>query len=212
MMENDLSQIPVMVNERDVKGIVTWQSIGSRLALGAIGFTAKDVMEKVQIVSSYESIFEIIDQVVRYDYVLVRGEDNRITGIITASDLSVQFRQLSEAFLILSEIENMMRILVEAKCSVEDLNSCKDPNDDDRAINSAADLNFGEYARLLENKERWNKFSISIDRKSFCESLNKVRIIRNDVMHFDPDGIPAKDLKKLQDFSKFLKKISSIVN
>ena len=34
MMTNDFSQLPVMVGARDVKGIVSWKTIGSRLALG----------------------------------------------------------------------------------------------------------------------------------------------------------------------------------
>lgn len=211
MMERDISQIPVMTNERDVKGIVTWQTIGARLALGQAKGEVREFMEKAQISSNSESIFEIINRVVSHDYILVRGDDNRITGIITASDLSIQFRQLSEAFLILSEIENTLRILIERKFTTEDLKTCRDDVDANRDIRSVADLNFGEFLRLLQNKERWQKFGLAVDRVRFCESLDRIRQIRNDVMHFDPDGIPESDLGRLQDFSKFLRKILSIV-
>ena len=34
MLTNDFSQLPVMISDREVKGIVSWKSIGSRLALG----------------------------------------------------------------------------------------------------------------------------------------------------------------------------------
>jgi CBS domain-containing protein len=34
MMANDFFQLPVMVNDREVKGIVSWETIGTRLALG----------------------------------------------------------------------------------------------------------------------------------------------------------------------------------
>jgi CBS domain-containing protein len=34
MLTNDFSQLPVMTTARDVKGIVSWKSIGSRLSLG----------------------------------------------------------------------------------------------------------------------------------------------------------------------------------
>lgn len=37
MMQNDFSQLPVMQGEREVKGVVSWKSIGSRLALGYEG-------------------------------------------------------------------------------------------------------------------------------------------------------------------------------
>ena len=34
MQMKDYSQLPVMVNKRDVKGVITWRSLGNRLALG----------------------------------------------------------------------------------------------------------------------------------------------------------------------------------
>ena len=41
LLLRNFSQLPVMTNERDVKGVITWTSIGSRLALstppGAVG-------------------------------------------------------------------------------------------------------------------------------------------------------------------------------
>jgi hypothetical protein len=40
--------------------------------------------------------------------------------------------------------------------------------------------------------------------------LNKVREIRNDVMHFDPDGIPPADLEQLRDFAHFLQRLQII--
>ncbi|MFM2410165.1 MAG: hypothetical protein RL481_993, partial [Pseudomonadota bacterium] len=211
MMERDFSQVPVMVGERDVKGIVTWQSIGSRLALKGSRGPARAYMEKARIVSSSDSIFEVIDQVVQFDHVLVRKTDNVISGIITASDLSIQFRALSEAFLILSEIENLVRMLIEPKFSVEELVACKDPSDAGRIVEGVADLSFGEYIKLLENEGRWKKFSIPVDRKKFCAGLDGVREIRNDVMHFDPDGIPSDDIEKLREFAKFLRKLRSIM-
>jgi hypothetical protein len=39
--------------------------------------------------------------------------------------------------------------------------------------------------------------------------LEKVRQIRNDVMHFDPDGIPDEDLDVLRQFSRFLQTLQS---
>lgn len=211
MMERDFSQVPVMVGEREVKGMVTWQSIGSRLALNATVGTARSYMDKAKIVNSSDSLFEVIDQIVMFDHVLVRKPDNTISGIITASDLSIQFRALSESFLILSEIENLVRTLVERKFSAEELASCKDPSDITRVVEGVADLSFGEYIRLLENETRWQKFGIPVDRKKFCAGLESVRKIRNDVMHFDPDGIPSDDIERLREFAKFLRKLRSIM-
>jgi hypothetical protein len=49
-----------------------------------------------------------------------------------------------------------------------------------------------------------------LDRKAFIENLNSVPRIRNDVMHFDPDGIPPEDLQVLRLFAAFLARLRSI--
>jgi hypothetical protein len=67
------------------------------------------------------SIFEAIPLIVAHEYVLIRSDDNRISGIITATDLSQQFRLLSEPFLLLSEIENLVRSIIGDRFSTSDL-------------------------------------------------------------------------------------------
>jgi hypothetical protein len=42
------------------------------------------------------------------------------------------------------------------------------------------------------------------------EKFESVRKIRNEVMHFDPDGIPEKDLMTLREFSRFLQRLQII--
>lgn len=205
MLTNGYSQLPVMTNERDVKGIISWASIGSRLALGPAGTVVRDFMEDWHEVRSDASIFQAIPSIVQNQYVLVRSHDKKISGIVTASDLSLQFQQLSEPFLLLSEIENQIRRLLDNKFSAEDFVSAKDPNASERHVLSVADLAFGEYIRLLEHPTQWEKLGTKIDRATFCFQLDRVRVIRNDVMHFDPDGISPDDLEALREFAKFLR-------
>lgn len=204
MLSNGFSQLPVMMtNDRDVKGIISWESIGARLALGRPGGKVRDFMDQHHEIRADASLFSAIGIIVDHHYVLVRTPDNRISGIVTASDLSLQFRRLSEPFLLLSEIENHIRRVIAAKFSDAELTEVRDPSDDQK-ISGVSDLNFGEYVRLLENGDRWAKIDLAIDRKTFCAKLDAVRKIRNDVMHFDPDGITDAELNVLRDFSRFL--------
>jgi CBS domain-containing protein len=211
LLLRNFSQLPVMTNERDVKGVITWASVGSRLALSTPGTYARDFMEPHHEIRNHFSIFDAIPIIVSHQYVLVRGEDNRITGIITASDLSEQFRLLAEPFLLLGEIENFIRSMIADRFSVTDLSEARDPGDGERQIQGPDDLAFGGYLRLLEKPERWKQFGLAIDRVSFCKDLDNIRRIRNDVMHFDPDGVPPKELDSLRDFTKFLNQIQNIV-
>jgi CBS domain-containing protein len=196
MLANDFSQLPVMTSERDVKGIISWTSIGTRLVLGRSGKHVRDLMDSHQEISADISLFQAIPIIVQYYYVLVRGHDDRIVGILTASDLNTQFQQLAEPFLLLGEVENHIRRILDGKFSADELASSRDPSDGERKVSDVSDLTFGEYIRLLENGDRWNKLAISIDRATFCKQLDGVRRIRNDVMHFDPDGIPQSDLDR----------------
>ncbi len=210
MLTNDFSQLPVMTNERDVKGVISWASVGTRLSLGKNGTHARELMDSHQEIRTDASLFQAIPIIAQHQYVLVRGNDSRITGIVTASDLSMQFQQLAEPFLLLGEIENHVRRLIGNKFSTEELAQARDPDDTERVIQRVADLTFGEYIRLLENPDRWSKLNLSIDRPTFCKQLDQVRIIRNDVMHFDPDGIPPSDLERLREFARFLQRLQGV--
>lgn len=213
LLLKNFSQIPVMSNEREVKGVITWATIGSRLALSkSPSEWARDFMEQHHEIRSNFSIFDAIPIIVTHQYVLVRGEDNKISGIITASDLSEQFQLLAEPFLLLGEIENLLRNLIAERFSSEDLAAIRNPNDSSRQIEGPDDLAFGEYLRLLENPDRWKQFGLAIDRVSFCKDLDGIRRIRNDVMHFDSDGVLPKELEQLRDFKAFLNKIQTIAS
>jgi predicted transcriptional regulator len=210
MMAADYSQLPVMTTARDVKGVISWKSIGERLGLGVSGDRVADFMDAAEEVPDHASMFEAIPRIIKADYVLVRGEDRTVKGIVTASDLSQQFRSLSEPFLLLSEIENLLRMMIDEKFTADELKGACDPADS-REVKNVADLAFGEYIRLLENQDRWDKFGVPIDRSHFCKQLDNVRRIRNDVVHFDPDGISDDDLERLRDLTGFLKRLNALL-
>jgi hypothetical protein len=87
------------------------------------------------------------------------------------------------------------------------LAKAKDPTDCDRKITSVSDLTFGEYLRLFEDRENWKSIGYNLSRTSFIETLHRLRRIRNDVMHFHPDGISNQDLGILRDAVKFLQSL-----
>ena len=46
--------------------------------------------------------------------------------------------------------------------------------------------------------------------RSQLKRLEKIREIRNDVMHFDPDGLEDEDLNTLREFAQFLKRLRDV--
>ena len=207
MMSQDFSQLPVMTTERDVKGIISWKTIGCRLALKKKCEFVRDCMETAQIVDMEESLFSAIKIIAEYDYVLVKAQDRSICGIITASDFNIQFQILAEPFLLVGEIENGVRQILHGKYTKKEIEEAKVPGDDDRVIDGVSDLTFGEYIRLMDNEARWKKLKIELDRVEFIKRLNRIREIRNDVMHFDTDGLEEDDLEVLREFAHFMKRL-----
>ena len=69
--------------------------------------------------------------------------------------------------------------------------------EDGTEVKGPDDLTFGGYCRLLERSELWEKLELKIDRKELIGRLERVRSIRNDVMHFSPDGIESADVHAL---------------
>ena len=210
MMTHDFSQLPVMPTTRDVKGVVSWKTIGSRLALKRDCTYVRDCMEPAHIVLIEDSLFSAINTVAEHDYVLVRATNQEICGIVTASDFNDQFRRLAEPFLLIGEIENGMRQMLHGRFSKKELEDARAPGEDDRKIEGPADLTFGEHVRLIDSDGRWSKLRLEIDRVEFVSRLNQVREIRNDVMHFDPDGIEDSDMESLREFAQFLKRLRDI--
>ncbi|MDO7875614.1 CBS domain-containing protein [Hymenobacter sp. ASUV-10] len=210
MLSNNFSQLPVMTSEREVKGVISWFSIATRLALGKEGLVVKDLMEPHQEMRESDSIFSAISIVNQHDYVLVRDGEKRITGMVTAADLNHQFQNLAEPFLLLGEIENQIRRFIDNKFTSGELEAAKNPADTERTVLSVSSLTFGEYVKLLENPDNWNKLELKLDRKTFISKLEQIRKIRNDVMHFDPDPLAGKQQKALRDFAQFLQRIHSL--
>lgn len=215
MLSHDFSQLPVMQNERVVKGIISWQSIGVRIALQCQRQSedqkVRDFMDKSAVaISADTSLFSAIPAIVERQYVLIRDTDQKITGIVTTSDLSLQFQQLAEPFLLLGEIENHIRRLIGGKLELDEVRSVCEPADENRNVETVDDLTFGEYVRLLENPALWSKIKLNVDRVSFVKQLDRIREIRNDVMHFDPDGVSEDQLNALRKFVKFLQALQEL--
>lgn len=77
-------------------------------------------------------------------------------------------------------------------------------------MNDVSDLNLGGYVRLLQKPEAWGKLKSKLDRSTFVHYLEGVRVIRNNTMHFDPDGIEESELEELREFARLLKRVKEL--
>ena len=207
MMGNDFSQLPVMTGPKTVKGIITWESIGTSRALGQTGGEVRHYMHAAEVIEGQRPLFEAVDIITRVGYVLVKAPDNTVTGIVTASDLNDLFLQLAEPFLLVGEIESHVRRIIHGRFTSAELASVM-PAPAPKETYSIADLTFGAYCRLLQNPNLWEKLQIPLDRAVLVGRLEDVTRIRNNVMHFNPDGLDPNDILKLRDASSFFLRLA----
>ncbi len=209
MRKKDFSQLPVMSNDREVDGVISWKSIGEGASTDSPCQFVHECMENpVREIGFNDPLLDATDDVAT-GYVLVRGEDDVIAGIVTASDFAVQFRQLAEPFLVIEEIEHHLRRLVAGKFCIGELRETVYKGRR-RYIHGPDDLSLGAYCRLLEGSEHWKRLGLdTCCQEVFLERLCAVRDIRNAVMHFDPKGPEPEYLEKLYDFAGRLRSLAA---
>ncbi|MEY4991273.1 MAG: hypothetical protein RI948_139 [Bacteroidota bacterium] len=202
MMMHNFSQLPVMSNPKTVAGLITWETIGNGITNGISSNEVKDFLKTHVVKLELDTpLLEAIRTVIKEEIVIVLKKDKSLSGIVTITDISSQFFTLTEPFLLLEKIENLIRLLLDEKFLLEDLVSvCFDCE----KAEFIDDLNFGQYIRLIEKETNWQKLNLSIERVPFIKQLDKIRNIRNDIMHFDSEGITIEQREDLNNMANFL--------
>ena len=205
MWKNEFSQLPIMNGDREVLGIISWQTIAKGLIAKKSSNTVKDFMTDDFIVLDENTpLFDSIKQVIKKGVVFVSNKENKIKGPVTTSDLNEQFIEQIEPYILLEQIENYIRLLLHDKIILEDILKLLTIEDENRELTSISDMTFGEYLRVIENNEMWELLGLPFDRPDFVNDLDEIRKIRNGVMHFSPDSISQSELKFLRKTSEFL--------
>ena len=210
MLLNDYSQLPVMNGPRKIVGHISWQTIGEAVFKGIESDIVKDyTSQNIKTFQKNTPLLQSIQEIYKNNFIVVTEADGSPCGIVTTTDISSQFLIWTEPFVMLEQIENLIRHILDDKILLEDLkNVCQET---DRDIESIDDLTFGEYISIFENTKYWEKINLTtIDKTLFVKSLHEVREIRNDIMHFDPEGIEEESCTKLKNILDFLKKLANL--
>jgi predicted transcriptional regulator len=203
MQLHDFSQLPVMTSEREVKGMISWKSIGSHALGSDKSIKASSCMVEVHVLDYDISLFDAAKVIQEKEVVLVRKPDKTISGIVTVTDLAEQFVSMAGPFLLIEQIEKHLRKLLDGKFSEDELQKFTNPANQVLPIGVLSDLSFGDYVNIIANPEMFEKLELSIERAPLIERLGAVRKIRNDVMHFNPEPISDEDLELLRLTIKF---------
>jgi CBS domain-containing protein len=206
MMFEGYSQLAIMQGEREVRGMISWESIAKRSLSSPAPKLVSDCRVDAQVIDADGSLFDALPTIEKFGYVLVRSKERKITGIVTATDLSAELGRLSYAFMSIRTIEVLVRTKLHPYIVAEDLESLE-VHSRARLESDPALLTFGENVSLLERPEIWSRLSVNLDKKEFIKRLLEVRDIRNDVMHFDPDPLSPTQRRSLEQMEEFLRQV-----
>lgn len=199
MLATNYSQLAVVNELGDYAGAVGWESIG-RARLARADATLEDATVQVRVVQHDDDLFAQLDEIFLRGYVLVRGDDGSLIGVVTAHDLARQFGALARPFSLVEEAELRMRRQV-MRVLPEDLIAQFAPKW------GSGIPTFGGYGKLLQDREVFHQLGWQLDHETFLELVDKVKSIRNELMHFSQDTLPARDLETIEGFVSMLRTV-----
>lgn len=203
LLLDDYSQLAVLAGPHNLRGAITWRSI-ARARHDDPDATISDAIVQTDAVLYDKELVDVLRRLYEEDFIFVRGPDNRISGIITTADVALAYGELSMPFLLVGQIDMLLRRLITRHLVLEDLISICDP-ESLRQLHDFDELTFGDYQRALESPPVWEQLNWRIDRPTFGHRLDEIRRLRNDITHFNPDPLPADAMNTLRSFMLFLK-------
>ncbi|WP_148085663.1 CBS domain-containing protein [Amycolatopsis thermoflava] len=203
MIDGNYSQLAVIDETGKLHGAISWESMG-QARISRTVTTIADALVSARSVDHNEDLLGQIEEIYRSGYVFVIGNDRKVTGIVTAADLSLQFGDQVRPFALVEEAERRLRRRVDEVFDEDELRALvRSP----RPVTSAADMTIGNYKHLLADVERWRRLGWAIDHRLFLSRLEEIRRIRNELMHFTPDPVTQEQLNRVEGFVRLLRTV-----
>jgi CBS domain-containing protein len=195
MVMRNFSQIPVLSpSGRELYGTITWKALAAFPRSHMVS-TAEQAMIRAYHANytarSSDSLLTHIATIISNEYIYIQSPSNEFVGILTATDLASSFLETAGPFIKLGEIEQRIRILID-RLPLSEIQAARLSLETTREVRGAADLTFGEYIRILQSPDNWERIGLPFDRVTVVKNLEEVGRIRNDVMHFRPHAAEGR--------------------
>ncbi|MFF7456803.1 CBS domain-containing protein [Kitasatospora sp. NPDC008115] len=218
MRTNGYSQVPVTTGLATLHGVVTWHSVAKMYETGKTA-TIENAMQKDSppVADVRQELFSCLPVIKEHGYLLVRGEDGCLSGIVTAEDVTERFEGAARPFFLVGEIESLIRRGLGAALDREAIKAVQTNRRADERSGLITDLMFGDYIKLLDGGQRTQALAAqadinwatlgwpAMDRTQFVHHLKRVKEIRNRIAHFSEKPLPDDMLTELTSFTKLLR-------
>lgn len=218
MRTRGLAQVPVTTGMAALHGVVTWRSVAKMYETGKEQ-TLENAMDKdsLPVADARQELFISLPTVKEHGYLLVRGDDGCLSGIVTAADVTERFEGAARPFFIVGEIESLLRRCLGTALDQETIKAVQTNKKAEHRSGLVTDLMFGDYLKLLDGNQtktamaaqadqNWATLNWpAMDRAQFIGHLERVKDIRNRIAHFDEKPLPEQQVRELTTFAKLLR-------
>jgi len=218
MRTKGVAQVPVTTGMAQIHGVVTWGSVAKMYEAGKQP-TLDNAMEKdsLPVADTRQEFFSALPVIREHGYLLVRGDDGCLSGIVTAADVTDRFEGAARPFFIVGEIESLLRRCLGAALDDESIKAVQTNKKPEHRTGQVSDLMFGDYLRLLDGDQAKPSLAEAADinwqalkwpnmpREQFIGRLKRVKDIRNRIAHFDEKPLPQQMIEELTTFAKLLR-------
>ncbi|MER0482650.1 CBS domain-containing protein [Streptomyces sp. Edi2] len=217
MLTKNYSQVPVIDGTSTLRGVVTWGSVARMYERNEHTTLLNAVVDDPPIADVRSDFFSLLPMISEYGYLLVRDMSGRITGIVTAADVTERFEATAWPFFVIGEIEFRLRKCLGAALEPDAIRAVQRKN---KQTGQITDLMFNGYVKLLDGHQQnadlcqkadqnWQALGWTLaDRVQFVRQLDRVREIRNMIAHFDPEPLSKKLCEELRQFLGLLRQYS----
>ncbi|WP_327243241.1 hypothetical protein [Streptomyces sp. NBC_01320] len=203
MVINDFSQVAVLQGKHNLRGAVTWQSI-TRARHANPSATFADAIIPAQPVPYDRELIDVLPELTERDFIFVRNDKNEIAGIVTTADVVTAYGELAAPFFLIGELDQRLRQIISRNFNIEDVKIICN-SDGRKPITCFDDMAFGDYQWVLQAADSWTRLGWALDRKVFAARLDEIRLIRNDIMHFNPDSPGFDSVQKVRNMIKLIR-------
>ncbi|WP_431874540.1 hypothetical protein [Micromonospora marina] len=208
MQVDDFSQLAVLANPYTVHGAVTWESIAAAKHRDA-NATFSDAIERRAAARVFDydvRLLDVLQTLQQHGFIFVRDEQRKVSGIITAADVVRKYDETATPFFLIGEIDQELRQLLQNTFDEEVVRqACRSAGSSFKSFDS---MSVGQYQAVLDNPDCWTQLGWPLDRNVFIKRLDRLRKVRNNVMHFNPDPVRPADVDKLRNFLDLIRRYS----
>lgn len=197
MLQNDVSQLPVLDADGDIIGMISHKTIAHAVFLMAdkvplLGIAVDHCLERVETLTLEDDIFEACDLLSNGHGSIVVVDNRKPVGIITTGDMMTFFRDRSEDFIKIEDIEVTLRLRTRDAFPVDSemkqaILAALGPASEGqtRPRRSFEELSLAELVQVMTHEDNWPRFNGMFEPLQLFKLLmERVRRVRNLLAHF----------------------------